>query len=116
MTYYIIKIVVSVALLVGISEIAKRSSFLGGLLASLPLVSLLAMVWLFVETKSREKVAALSHSILWLVLPSLVFFLVLPVLLKTRLNFYAALALSVGAMLISYGAMVAVLKKAGVQL
>src|SRR5215213_6353094 len=72
MIHAIIKFSVSAAILVGVSEIAKRSSLLGGLLASLPLTSLLALIWLWQDTRDPVKVAALSTSILWLVLPSLV--------------------------------------------
>ena len=116
MSYLIIKFAISAALLVGVSEISKRSSFLGGLLASLPLVSVLAMIWLYRDTRDAQKVAALSTSIFWLVLPSLVLFLVLPVLLKRGINFYPALGLSITAMLVCYGAMIGLLKKIGVEL
>ncbi len=116
MTYTIIKFALSAALLVAVSEIGKRSSFLGGLLASLPLVSLLAMVWLYHDTRDTQKIAALSMSIFWFVLPSLVLFVVLPVLLKRGVNFYPALAASVVAMLACYGATVFALGKFGVKL
>ena len=116
MTYTIIKFALSAAVLVAVSEIAKRSSLLGGLLASLPLTSLLAFVWLWQDTRDVQKVSALSTSIVWLVLPSLVLFLVLPVLLKRGVNFYPALGLAVVAMLACYGAMLAVLGKFGIKL
>lgn len=116
MTYTIIKFALSAAVLVAVSEIAKRNSLLGGLLASLPLTSLLAFVWLWQDTRDAAKVSALSTSILWLVLPSLVLFLVLPALLKRGVNFYPALGLAVVAMLSSYGTMLAVLGKFGIKL
>jgi len=116
MTHAIIKFGLSAAILVTVSEIAKRSSLLGGLLASLPLTSLLAFIWLWQDTRDAARVAALSTSILWLVLPSLVLFLVLPGLLKRGLNFYPALGLAVVAMLASYGVMLAVLGKFGIKL
>ncbi len=116
MLYYVIKIAVSAALIVAISEIAKRSSFAGGLIASLPLVSILAFVWLYLDTKSLDKVGALSHSIFWLVLPSLVLFVALPWLLKRTENFYLSLGLSIVVMLACYAAMVIVLKRLDVQL
>jgi len=112
MTQYIIKIAISAAIIVAVSEVSKRSSFIGGLLASLPLTSFLAMLWLYHDTKDAAKVAALSHSIFWLVLPSLVFFVALPALLKTGLNFYAAFAAATGIMLACYGLMLLILKKA----
>jgi len=116
MTQYVIKLLMSAAIIVAISEISKRSTFFGGLVASLPLSSFLAMLWLYHDTKDAAKVAALSTSILWLVLPSLVFFLTLPILLKTRLNFYVGFLTATMIMLACYGVMVVVLKKVGINL
>lgn len=117
MTQYIVKILVTTALVVAIAEVSKRSSLVGGLLASLPLVSFLALFWLYLDTKDTGKVAALSSSIFWLVLPSLVFFLALsPLLLKLKLNFYLSFGLATALMLVCYGVMLVILKKAGVNL
>lgn len=117
MTQYIIKILLTTALVVAISEVSKRSTLVGGLLASLPLVSFLALLWLYLDTKDVGKAAALSTSIFWLVLPSLVFFLALPLLLlKLKLNFYLSFGLATVLMLASYGAMLVGLKKVGVNL
>lgn len=91
---YLIKTALSALIIVAVSEISKRNSLLGGLLASLPLVSVLAMIWLYQDTKCVEKVATLSMSIFWMVIPSLTLFLILPVLLKRHLPFYGALGLS----------------------
>ena len=60
MSYYLAKIVVTTVLIVVISEIAKRSSFFGALLASIPLISVLAMFWLYFDTKDIAKVSALG--------------------------------------------------------
>jgi hypothetical protein len=111
MTQYIIKLVISAAIIVAVSEVSKRSSLLGGLLASLPLTSFLAMLWIYHDTKDPAKVASLSTSIFWLVLPSLVFFVALPALLKFHLNFYASFALATAIMLSSYGLMLLLLRK-----
>ena len=117
MTQYVIKILLTTALVVAIAEVSKRSSLLGGLLASLPLVSFLALIWLYLDTKDAGKVAALSSSIFWLVLPSLVFFLALPpLLLKLKLNFFLSFGLATALMLACYGVMLVVLKKIGVNL
>jgi hypothetical protein len=116
MTYYLIKLFLSAAVIVAVTEVSKRSSLVGGLLASLPLTSLLAMVWLYVDTRDAAKVRALSTSILWLVLPSLVLFLVLPLLLKRGVHFYASVGLAMLAMLGSYGAMLALLPRLGIKL
>jgi hypothetical protein len=113
MTYYLIKLFLSAAIIVGVSEVSKRSSLAGGLLASLPLVSFLGMIWLYLDTKDVDKVAGLSRSIFWLVLPSLSLFLVLPLALK-RWGFAVSLSISTVVMLACYLLMVFVLKKAGV--
>ena len=110
MTHYIIKLAISAAVIVVVSEISKRSSFVGGLFASLPLTSFLALLWLYHDTKDVAKVAALSTSILWLVIPSLVFFIALPALLKTKVGFYASFSIATAVMLASYGLMLLVLR------
>lgn len=116
MTYLIIKTLVSAVIIVAISELARRSSLLGALLGSLPLTSLLAFIWLYRDTRDAAKIAALSTSIFWLVLPSLVLFLVLPRLIGRGFSFYPALALSVTAMLAAYGAMTGALRLFGIKL
>src|SRR4051812_2569956 len=110
MMHYVIKLVISAAVIVTVSEVSKRSAFIGGLLASLPLTSFLAMLWLYRDTSNAAQVAALSTSIFWLVLPSLVFFIALPLLLKTKMNFYASFVAATALMLTAYGIMLAVLK------
>ena len=115
MTQYIIKTLISAVLIVAVAEISKRSSFIGALLASLPLVSVLAMIWLYIDTKDTGKVASLATSIFWLVLPSLSLFITLPMLLRTKLNFYFSLVASIVVMLACYGAMLVVLKKFGIK-
>lgn len=116
MTYYIVKVALSAIVIVVVSEIARRSSFLGGLLASLPIVSLLAFVWLYVDTKSIDKVASLSTSIFWLVLPSLSLSIALPLLLKKTENFYVSFGASIAIMLACYTVMVVALKRFGIEL
>lgn len=111
MLYYTIKITLSALVLVAVSEIAKRSSLLGALLAALPLTSLLAFVWLYVDTGDAQKVAALSSDIFWLVLPSLPMFLVLPWLLKTGWGFWAGLLAAVVVTAACYGLMLLAFKQ-----
>ncbi len=90
MIYYIIKVVISATLIVAISEVSKKSSLIGGILASVPLVSVLGMIWLYIDTQSSEKISQFSTSVFWLVIPSLSLFIVLPVLLKMKIHFYIA--------------------------
>ncbi|MFZ4398435.1 MAG: DUF3147 family protein [Bacteroidales bacterium] len=74
MWYYFIKLIITSAIIVAISEISKRSSLIGSILASIPLISFLAFIWLYIETKDVGKIAELSTNIFWLVIPSLSFF------------------------------------------
>lgn len=113
--YYLIKILVTTLLIMAISEVSKRNSLIGAILASVPIVSLLAMIWLYEDTKSIEKVSALSTNVFWLVLPSLVLFILLPVFLKLGWSFYLSLLSSVAATVVSYFVMVSVLKYFGIQ-
>lgn len=114
--YYALKIAISAILLVAISELGKRSSFWGAVLASLPLVSVFAFVWMYVETPDSAKIADLSTGIFWLVLPSLVLFVALPLLLRLGTNFWLALGLSCVATALSYAVMLRVLKVFGIEL
>lgn len=116
MIYYLTKIAITTILIVAISEIAKRSSFAGAILASIPIVSVLAMIWLYVDTKDVAKVSALATSVFWLVLPSLILFITLPLLLKQGLNFYTSIGLSIGITIGAYWFMVVVLNYYGVKL
>ncbi len=113
--YYAIKVILTAGLVVAVSEASKRSSLLGGLFASLPLVSFLGMIWLYLDTGSTEKVAELSRSVFWLVLPSLPFFLLLPFLLKQGWGFYTSLGLSTAVMIGLYSGMVVLLSKFGIE-
>ncbi|MBI3569505.1 MAG: DUF3147 family protein [Gammaproteobacteria bacterium] len=116
MGYYITKIAVTTILIVLISEIAKRSSFIGAILASIPLVSVLAMIWLYIDTKDVSKVSALSSSVFWLVLPSLMLFIALPLLLKNGAGFYVSMIVSLGLTVFSYWLMILALGYFGVKL
>lgn len=106
----LVKILLSALLIYGISEPAKRSSVLGAVTASLPLISILAMIWLWHDTHDAVRVARLSHGVFWLVLPSLVFFMLLPpLLLRWHLAFWLALGIASAATIVSYLALFAVL-------
>lgn len=110
MGYLILKFFTSAAVIVAVSEIAKRYSFAAAVLASLPLTSILAFIWLYMDTKDTAKVAALSHDIVWLVLPSMVLFIALPIALKQGMNFWLALAVSALATAGAYGIVTVLLR------
>jgi len=116
MIYYIIKVLLSSVTIVAISEISKRSTFIGSILASIPLVSLLAFIWMYIDTKDVTKIAELSQGIFWLVIPSLAFFILFPVLLKKNVDFWLSLGISLTIMVFCYFIMIFILKKAGINI
>lgn len=116
MAYYLVKIAVTTGLIVVISEVAKRSSLIGATLASILIVSVLAMFWLYVDTKNTSKVSELSTSIFWLVLPSLAMFISLPFLLRHGVNFYFAILVSIGLTALCYFTMIMTLSHFGIKL
>lgn len=107
--YYIAKVAITAVLVVLITEISKRSSFVGAVIASIPLTSVLAMLWLYIDTGDTGKVSELATSVFWLVLPSLALFIALPLLLAKGVNFYLGLVVSIGITAICYWLMVTVL-------
>lgn len=109
-----LKIVVTAVLVVAISEVAKRSSLLGAVLASIPLTSVLAMIWLYADTGDAEKVAELAGGIFWLVLPSLALFIALPLLLRAGWPFASSLIASGALTVACYFVMVVLLKRFGI--
>lgn len=116
MIYIIIKTLLTAIIIVAISEIGKRNTTFAALLAALPLTSLLAIIWLYVDTKEASNIAELSISIFWLVLPTLLFFLILPWLLRQHYNFWLSLGISTFVMVIFYIGYAAVGKKLGLPL
>ena len=91
MLYLLVKAAVSGVLIAVISEVARKNPGWGGLLASLPLVSLIAILWLWRDTHDPQRVAEQAMSTFWFVLPSLPMFLLIPLLLRQGAPFWAAL-------------------------
>ena len=116
MTYYIVKVLISAILIVAISEISKRSTLIGAILASVPLVSVLAMVWLYIDTRDVTRVASLASGVFWLVLPSLALFIALPLLLKQGFNFYLSMSISISLTIVCYWLMITVLGRVGIEI
>jgi hypothetical protein len=100
--YLLLKALLSGLIIAAASELARRSSLLGAVLISLPLTSILTMLWLYRDTRDESEVAALSWSILWVVVPSLLFFVVLPLALRGT-SFWPALLLACAATAAGYG-------------
>lgn len=92
MYYLLVKALLSGAIIAAVSEIAKRSPGFGALVASLPLVSLLGMIWLWRDTGDPLRMAAHAEATFWFVLPSLPMFLLVPTMLRQGFSFWIALA------------------------
>jgi len=91
MQYLILKYLITAAVVVIVSEVARRSDRLGGLIAALPLITVLTLIWLFVEKQPDEKIANHAYYTFWYVLPTLPMFLLFPYLLP-RFGFLFTLA------------------------
>jgi hypothetical protein len=116
MLQYAIKLLLTAAVVVAVSEIAKCSNFWAALLASIPLTSVLAFVWLYLDTGSPAKVAELSLGIFWLVIPSLLLLVLLPLLLRAGWTFWLSLAVSIVATSLAYLAMLWLLHRVGIEI
>ena len=115
MTWLITKYLLTAAVVVLVSEFAKRSDKLGGLLAALPLVTVLALIWLHVEKQPAEKIANHAWYTFWYVLPTLPMFLVFPALLP-RLGFWPTLLACVLITMVCFGLFALLLRRFGIDL
>ena len=101
MNWIIFKYAITSGMVVLISEVAKRSDKLGGLIAALPMVTVLTMIWLFMENQSSEKIANHAWYTFWYVVPTLPMFLAFPWLLK-RMGFWPTMVTSIIITLVSF--------------
>ena len=115
MNWIIFKYLITTGVVVLISEVAKKSDRLGGLIAALPLVTVLALIWLYVENQSSEKISNHAYYTFWYVLPTLPMFLIFPYLLK-KFGFWITLSLSMMITLIIFYIFAKVMKSFGVDL
>ncbi len=107
--YFLAKVGITALIVAGISELTKHTSILAAILASLPLTSVLALVWMQVEGQPTGNMELLSRQVFWMVIPSLVFFVVFPLLLRQNITFYPALLIACGSTAIAYGLMLKLL-------
>ena len=117
MTQYVIKVLISALVIVGVTELSKRAgTFWGGVLASLPLTSLLAFIWLYRDTHDPAAIASLSWAILWFVVPSLTLFVALPLLLRFGFGFPVALTCAVLIATVAYLATAVIVRRFGIEI
>lgn len=115
MAWLITKYFLTALIVVAVSELAKRSDKLGGFVAALPLVTLLALIWLYVENQPQEKIANHAWYTFWYVLPTLPMFLAFPALLP-RLGFWLTLLACVVITIICFGLFALLLRQFGIEL
>lgn len=116
MFYLVTKAVISAIIIVIVSETARRNPGTGALIASLPLISVLGMIWLWRDTQDAVRMAEHSAATFWYVLPSLPMFLLIPVLLKRGVGFWPALVAGCILTMALYSAMVWVGPRVGLKL
>lgn len=114
-SWIITKYLITATVVVLVSELAKRSDKLGAFVAALPLVTVLVLIWLYVEKQPTEKIANHAWYTFWYVLPTLPIFLVFPTLLP-RLGFWLTLLASVLITMICFGVFALVLRRFGIHL
>ena len=115
MLYLFLKAALSGVLVAAASEVARRHAGIGGLIASLPLVSVLGMIWLWRDTRETTRLAAHAEATFWYVLPSLPMFLLIPILLRRGAPFWVALAAGCVLTMALYALMIWLGPKAGLK-
>jgi F0F1-type ATP synthase assembly protein I len=116
MLYLVLKAAISGVIVAIVSEVARRYPGFGGLIASLPLVSVLGMIWLWRDTNDAERMAAHANGTFWFVLPSLPMFLLIPELLKRGIGFWPALIAGCVLTIALYSLMIWLAPRIGVRL
>ena len=114
---YIVKFVLTAVIIVAITEVIKlkQLGYLAGLIAALPTVSVLSMIWMYAEQKDNAQIARFSMDVFWFVLPTLPFFVLMPLLLK-HMHFAAAMAVGVFVTFACFGFTAWLLGQFGVKL
>ena len=104
MTQFLLKVLISALVVAAASELARRQAWFGALIASLPLTSILALIWLWRDDAEPAQIAAFAGGIFWLVLPSLLLFIVMPLMLRSGFGFWTSLGVGCAATVLGYGA------------
>ncbi|MBC3860766.1 DUF3147 family protein [Undibacterium jejuense] len=115
MVWLIIKYLLTSAVVVTVSELAKWSDKIGGLVAALPLVTLLALIWLQLENQSQAKIANHAWYTFWYVVPTLPMFLAFPVLLP-RIGFWATLLSCIAIAIVCFVVFAMIVRRFGIEL
>ncbi len=116
MLYFLTKAALSGILIALISEVAKSRPGVGALIASLPLISILAIIWLWRDTGDTVRIASHMTATFWYVIPSLPMFLTVPLLLRGGMNFWLSLGAGVLLTIVLYAVTAMIAAKFGVKL
>ena len=111
--FNVTKIIISAIIIFTASEIAKKDTLVGTIIVSLPMISLLSIIWIYVETRDIERIISFSYSVFSMIIPSLSFFLTLPYFLKKNISFSISLMLSIVIMIVLYFGLATLYKKIG---
>ncbi len=109
------KYLITAALVVLISEVAKRNQSLGALIAALPVVTVLTLIWLQLEHQPANRIATHAWLTFWYVLPTLPMFLSFPWLMG-RLGFWPSLTLSAALTSVCFFVVSLLLKRFGISI
>ncbi len=115
MSWLVTKYLITSAIVVAVSEMAKRSDRIGGLIAALPLVTVLTLLWLYVENQPADKIANHAWYTFWYVVPTLPMFLAFPLLLS-RIGFWYALLASAAITLVCFLGFAMIVRRFGIEL
>nr|WP_086937429.1 DUF3147 family protein [Thaumasiovibrio occultus] len=115
MFWILTKYLTTAAIVVLISEVAKRSDKIGALIAALPTVTLLALIWMYIEGQGHEKLSNHAFYTFWYVLPTLPMFLLFPFLLA-RFSFWPTLIICIGISILCFAFIAWVAKSLGISL
>lgn len=114
MTFLVVKYLVTAGIIVVVSEVAKRADRFGALLAALPMVTILIMIWLHLEKQGSDKIASHAYYTFWYVIPTLPMFLLLPWMLHRGVAFWPSLAAGVVLTILCFVVTAVVMKRFGV--
>ena len=109
--YFIIKTLVTALIIVLVSEIAKKYTWTAAVIVSIPLTSLLAFIWLYYDTRDVQKVIDLSLGTIVMTIPSILFFILLPIMLKLKQNFTFSIVVAILSTSLAYFFFIILIKK-----
>ena len=108
------KILLTALIIFSVAQVSERSTLMAAVLASIPIVSVLSMMLMFHEGQTALEISAFARDIVWLLIPSLLIFIVMPWLIESKgCDFYPALATGLASTVIGYFVMIQVMEKFG---